>query len=118
MPDTPSRSHSVTLALSHKEQWILHHVLLDRIEEEATAGDSMSADPPPVTVFQAFETLDAGETNFTIIQLNAMQPILAKYHHSKGWENDRSELEQLLHRVTKRIDQRETSRVADRYPRE
>lgn len=113
MPDTPYNSHSVTLTLPPKEQWTFHHVLLDRIEQEATAVGQTNVDPPAVAVFQAFETLDAGETRFTIEQLDAVQPILAEYHHSPEWERDRPELEQLLHRVTKHVDRHETTRFAD-----
>ena len=109
MPDTPSHSPSVTLALSTKEQWTLHHVLLDRIEEEATSAATPSVNPPPVTVYRTFETLDSGETTFTIAQLNAMQPILAAYHHSPEWETDRPELEALLQRITDRIDQHDST---------
>lgn len=113
MPDTTDHSHSVTLALSPTEQWTLHHVLLDRIEQEATADESAAVDPPSVAVFQAFETLNAGETTFTIRQLTEIQPILAEYHHLPGWENDRSEFEQLLHRVTEHIDHHEAVQPAD-----
>lgn len=100
MPDNQQHPRSVTLSLPPAEHWTLHHVLLDRIEQEATAAEPVSVEPPPVAVFQAFETLDAGETSFTIAQLEAMQTVLAEYHHSTTWwELERARLEQLLHRV-------------------
>lgn len=106
MPDHPHNLRSVTLSLPPAEHWTLHHVLLDRIEQEATAVDPMRVEPPSVEVFQAFETLDGGETSFTIAQLEAMQTVLAEYHHStRWWELERARLEQLLHRITDCIEQ-------------
>ena len=110
MPEAPPPSRSVTLSLPREEQWTLHHVLLDRIEQEATAKDPASIDPPPVEVFQAFETLDAGKTSFTIPQLTAIQTILAEYHHSPTWwEIERPQIEQLLHHVAESIEQHQTA---------
>ena len=110
MPDTPLSPRSITLSLPPEEHWTLHHVLLDRIEQETTAEEPADVDPPPVEVFQAFETLDAGETSFTIAQLKAMQTVLAEYHYSPTWwEIERSRIEQLLHRVTKPIEQHQAA---------
>lgn len=105
MPETPHCHSSLTLSLSRAEEWTLHHVLLDRIEQEATATEPSEANPPPVEVFTAFETLDVGGTSFTIAQLEAIQAILAEYHHTPTWEFDRAQIEQLLQRVTEQIDQ-------------
>ena len=114
MPETPHPHRTVTLSLPHEEHWTLHHVLLDRIEQESTAADPSEVDPPPVEVFQAFETLDAGETTFTIAQLTAMQTVLAEYHHAPTWwEVERAQLEQLLHRVTAPCDQHQSMLPAD-----
>lgn len=106
MSDNSQHPRSVTLSLSLEEQWTLHHVLLDRIEQESTAENLANVDPPPIEVFQAFETLDAGKTSFTITQLKAIQTILAAYHHPPTWwEIERSQIEQLLHRVTEYLNQ-------------
>jgi hypothetical protein len=106
MSGTPHETRSVTLSLSPEERWTLHHVLLDRIEQEATAAEPTGVEPPPVEVFQAFETLDAGETSFTIAQLDAIQTVLAEYHRSTTWwELERARIEQLLHHVTDLLDQ-------------
>jgi hypothetical protein len=113
MPDIPPDPRSVTLSLPPEQYWTLHHVLLDRIEQEATAEDPASIDPPSIEVFQAFERLDAGETSFTIVQLKAIQTILAEYHHSPVWEIERSQLEQLLHHVSKPIEQHQTTLLPD-----
>lgn len=110
IPETPPHSRSDTLSLPREEQWTLHHVLLDRIEQEATAKDPASIDSPPVEVFQAFETLDTGETSFTIPQLTAIQTILAEYHHSPTrWEIERPQIEQLLHHVAKSKEEHQTA---------
>lgn len=114
MPEQSAHSQSVTLSLPLEEQWTLHHVLLDRIEQERTATDPTTVDPPPVEVFQAFETLDTGHARFTIAQLDAIQTILAEYHHSPTWwELERPQLEELLYRVSSAIDGFEPALSAD-----
>lgn len=113
MLDSPHYTRSVTLSLPSAEQWTLHHVLHDWIEQEATAENSSGVDPPPVEVFQAFERLDAGDTSFTIAELEAIQPLPAAYHHSSTWERDRAQLEPLLQRVAEPIEQHHTVLPAD-----
>lgn len=113
-PDKSSGSRPVTLSVPLAERWTLHHVLLDRIDQEVIADEPTEVQPPPVEVYQAFETLDAGETSFTIAQLEAIREILAQYHHSTSWwESDRSRLEGLLHRISNHIDHQQTTRSAD-----
>lgn len=86
------------LSLSRAEHWTLHHVLLHRIEREATEPD---IEPPSVAVFRAFASLDAGETAFTEPELEAIQSVLAEYHYSTDWwEVERAQLETLLYEVT------------------
>lgn len=105
MSDTPLSPRSVTLSLPREEQWTLHHVLLDRIEREALAEEPGKIDPPPIEIFQAFATLEAGETSFTLEQLDAMQTVVAEYHHSPDWGDvERARIERLLHRVTEPIE--------------
>lgn len=114
MSSNPVQAQSVTLSLPAEEQWTLHHVLLDRIEAEPTAPEPSTIDPPPVEVFQAFETLDAGETAFTLAELNGMQTVLAEYHHSSTWwELERAQIEQLLHRISTAIERRQFPSPAD-----
>ena len=114
MSANPQGQHSIQLSLSREDHWTLHHVLLDRIEREATAEEPSKIDAPPISLFHAFETLDAGETSFTIAQLEAVQTILAEYHHSSTrWELERSALERLLHQVTVPIEQHRSALPAD-----
>ena len=99
-----SQSQSIALYFPPKEHWILHHVLLYRIDRETT-GDGPVVDPPSLEIFQAFETLDAGRTTFSTSQLEAMQEVLAEYHHSTSWwESERSQLERLLHNIATTLD--------------
>jgi hypothetical protein len=112
--DTPDRPRSVTLSLSSEATWTLHHVLLDRIEQEAAEATPVSVEPPPIEVFQAFERLDAGNTSFTIAQLEAIQTVLVEYHHaSTWWELERAGIERLLHRVTRCLNQQHAPCSAD-----
>jgi hypothetical protein len=70
----------------------------------------MFDEPLPAEVFQAFETLDAGKTTFTLAQLKTIQAVLEQYHYATTWwELERARIEQLLHRVTRCLNpQRET----------
>jgi hypothetical protein len=108
-----SNPPSATLSLTPEQHWTLHHVLLDRIDQESTAVTA-DADPPAVEVFHAFEVLESGNARFTLAQLTAIREVLAEYHHSPTWwEVERPQLEQLLHRVTHQIEQLEPSLCAD-----
>ena len=109
-----STSPSVTLSLTPEQHWTLHHVLLDRIDQESTTVVMVDAAPPAVEVFHAFEVLESGNARFTLAQLKSIREVLAEYHHSPTWwEVERPQLEQLLHRVTQRIEQLEPSLCAD-----
>ena len=114
MSENPHHVNTVTLPLSSEERWTLHHVLLDRIEQESTAVEPSIVDPPPVEVFQAFEALDDGETSFTIEQLEAVQTTLAEYHHSTTWwETERSQLERLLNHVARPVERHHAAPASD-----
>jgi len=107
MPDNAHDPPTVSLALDREARWTLHHVLLDRLEREARADDPSGIDPPPVAVFDAFETLDAGETRVTVTELEAIRAVVAEYHHSTTWwELERSRLEQILHHLTALLEER------------
>jgi hypothetical protein len=98
-----------TLSLSREEQWTLHHVLLDRLgfgrDVTATAATGPDRAPADAAIRRAFETLDAGERSYTLAELEAMQGVVATYHHSPTWwEVERPQLERLLHQVSTRIE--------------
>lgn len=84
-----------SLPLSRAEQWTLSHVLPHRLEREFSYRGE---EPPLMTIFCAFETLDAGETTFIDVELAAIQSVLAEYHHSTDWwERERAQIESLLY---------------------
>lgn len=106
MHDRSDPQRSATLTLPSEEHWTLHHVLLDRIEREPSAEEPTDAEPPAIEVYRAFERLDAGSTTFTLEQLEAMQTVLADYHHrTTWWEIERPRVESLLRRITDRIEE-------------
>lgn len=112
MPTHPTPPRSVALPLQREEHWTLHHVLLHRIEQETAAEDATAIDAPPVELVEAFETLDAGETRFTVAQLEAMQDVLAEYHHATTWwEIERPKLERLLHHVATSLEETQPKHV-------
>lgn len=115
MDDPDSQpSGPITLQLSTRNEWLLHHVLLDRIEQEPAAHNPTGVDPPSIEVYRAFEALDAGETGFTIAQLEGMRSVLAEYHHSTTWwELERQRIELLLHEITEIIEQHRTSQPSE-----
>jgi hypothetical protein len=114
MPNHSQYPRSATLSLPPEEHWTIHHVLLDRIEQGSTAEKPMRVEPPPAEVVQAFETLDSGETSFSLPQLEAMQTVLAEYHHStRWWVLERARIEQLLHRVTECIEKHRAASPVD-----
>ncbi|WP_265110615.1 hypothetical protein [Halosolutus halophilus] len=105
---TPS-APSVALSLTRDEEWTLHHVLLDRIEAELTAATT-DIDPPPLAVYTAFDTLDAGTTRFTDAELEAMRDVLGEYHHRTDWCVERDRLEQLLRTLTRALERTRPAR--------
>lgn len=94
---------SISLELQLEEHWTLHHVLLQRIEQEVTAPER---EPPTLEVYQAFERVDAGTTNFTVAQLEAVRDVVANYHHrTDHWQFDRPQLESLLAQITTALEE-------------
>ena len=105
-----------TLSPSRAEQWTLHHALLDWLDGERDVAASPGRDPGPsdAEVRGAFETLDAGGDRYTLAELEAMQSVLATYHHSPTWwEIERPQLERLLHRVSTVIERSRKGCSAD-----
>lgn len=87
------------LRLSSAELWILHHVLLDRIELEQRSPATV--DPPPLEVFQAFDKLEAGEHLFTPTELRRMRSELRRYlERTNGTGPDRVTARRVIDRIT------------------
>lgn len=120
-PDMPSPTgppRSITLSVPPTDQWTLHHVLLYRIERESRTDATTGNEPPPPELYEAFETLESGDTRFTIAQLEAMQDILAEYHHcTDWWEVERTRIERLLHRVSAGLESARTEAARSEYGR-
>ncbi|WP_152040808.1 DUF7853 family protein [Salinigranum salinum] len=92
-----------SLVLSREQRWTLHHVLLDWLGRE-TAATSDHGSAATSEIERAFAELDAGGCEFTHAELQAVQDVLASYHHSPTWwEVERSRLEGLLHEVSARL---------------
>lgn len=70
----PSRS---TLNLSREEQWVLHHVMLDRIELELHAPET--TDPPSIAVYRVFEKLENGIHRFSQRERQCIKEELQQY---------------------------------------
>lgn len=96
---TPSSEHQkYTLDLSREEQWVLHHVLLDRIELEAQAP--ADTDPPPITVYRVFEKLEAGTHQFSRYERQGLRDELHKYAEAMNTpERDQPIVERLLDKL-------------------
>lgn len=106
MPDRSRSPRSIRLPLTPKEHWTLHHVLLHRIDQERTAVNASDVDPPPLDVFCAFETLDDGDTDFTIAQCEALKAVLSEYQQETSWgEVERARIDRLLDCVTDTLEE-------------
>ena len=88
-----------TFALSRDEAWTVHHVVLDRIEAEATMADR---EPPSIDVFRVFEKLESGTEQFTCTELRAMRSELDSYRSSER-PSDRDD--DHLVAIVERLDQ-------------
>lgn len=87
------------LRLSSSELWILHHVLLDRIDLEQQSPST--ADPPPLAVYHAFEKLEAGEHLFTPSELRRMRGELRRFlEQTEGASPDRAAARQVIDHIT------------------
>lgn len=73
--------------LSHEERWLLHHLLVDRLELAARSPD---ADRPPADVYRLFEKLEAGSHRFTPAERRRLRTELARYAEARDTpERDR-----------------------------
>lgn len=114
MPFQSRSPQPITLELPSDEQWTLHHILLHRIEREGRTDDATVVDPPPLEIYQAFDIVDAGESQFSVVQLEAIQDILAEYHHAATWEIERIQVESILHRIATALEEQSETQVC--YP--
>lgn len=73
----PNRQLEHVFDLSREEQWVLHHVVLDRLELEAQAPTD--TDAPPLAVYRVFEKLDGGTYRFSEGEHECLRDQLRRY---------------------------------------
>ncbi|MFC4988923.1 hypothetical protein [Saliphagus infecundisoli] len=87
----------VTLSLSHEEQWLLHHLMLDRMELEARSPET---DPPSMDVYRIFDKLEAGTHWFTRQECRRLRDELDRYVDARDTpDRDRPTARRLLDRL-------------------
>ncbi|WP_222916299.1 hypothetical protein [Natrinema sp. SYSU A 869] len=76
MSSSPPETETYEVTLSRDEQWVVHHVLANRLDEALDADER-----PPEWVLKAVETLETdGDTDrFTASQANRIYDALAAY---------------------------------------
>jgi len=105
MSATSRSTDSTPLSLAAADQWVLHHVLLDRIERARGNDGTPGEDAPPIALYRAFERLDAGTASFGADELAAMQNVLAAYQCATDeWELERAAIERLLREVSTALE--------------
>ena len=110
----PSHPESIALKLRPQERWTLHHVLLDRIDRETITNAPSAIDPPPLEVFQAFEALDAGESEFTALQLEGIETVISEYRDSEECSVEESDaLEAVGDRIETALESERVDRTTD-----
>lgn len=88
----------ITLDLSREEEWLIHHVILDRIElERRTPEDS---EPPSLAVYRVFEKLEAGVHRFSPRERECLQDELQQYVDANETpERDRAVTRRVLEQI-------------------
>jgi hypothetical protein len=93
-----------SLSLTHEEAWTLHDVLRTHLRREHESENEGGTGKLTGSAREAFERLDDGTRRFESTQLEAIQRVLARAHHTRRWEVERPQLEALLHRVAGALD--------------
>lgn len=107
MPPVPDDT-PVQLPLAPDELWTLHHVLLDRLESERRSPTTV--EPPPIEVFDAFEKIEAGESDFTAREVRFVRAELRRYVAGPaGPPPDRAVAERVIDRITTALARRGSS---------
>lgn len=96
---TTSSGHTeAVLELSREEQWMLHHVMLDRMELEARSP--AETDPPPVAVYRVFEKLETGTHRFSRCERRCLRAELCQHAEAMDTpERDRPLATQILDKL-------------------
>lgn len=98
---TESTQTTFAFDLSREEQWVVHHVLLDRIEMELHAPES--TDPPSPTVYRAFEKLEGDAARLSQSERECVRDELRRYVDADDTpERDRPVAKRVLWRLDER----------------
>lgn len=90
----PPQHRRAAIEPSRAEQWVLHHVVLDRLE----LADF--DDPPPIEGYRTFEKLEAGTYTFTWRERCWLCAELGRYVEARHTpERDRSLARAVLDRL-------------------
>ena len=101
MNNRQTEKRQLTFSLSRDEAWTVHHVVLDRIEAEATATDR---EPPSIDVFRVFEKLENGTAQFTRTELQALRFELDSYRASdRSSDRDDDHLVAIVERLDQQL---------------
>lgn len=99
----PAHTPTISLDLSRQDQWILQHVLLDRVERKARTAEQ--SDPPTLGAFRAVDTLEAGVYEFTSDERGVLaRELTASVEADCAAERDRDAAAALLERVRDAVD--------------
>lgn len=93
-----TEEQGVTLNLSREEQWVIHHVMLDRMELEAQAPTD--TDPPPLEVYRVFEKLETSIHWFSQREGKCLRTELSQYDEAIDTpDHDKPITEQILNQL-------------------
>lgn len=83
--------------LTREEQWVLHDVILDRIEMELRVPEE--TDPPDPDLFRVFEKVEAGTYRFSEDERQCIETELRGYADARDTpERDLSVVERVVDR--------------------
>lgn len=76
MSTPPSETERHEITLSREEEWVVHHSLVDRVEEALDAET-----PPPSWTLELIETIESGDDTelFTGRQVRRLVTLLTEY---------------------------------------
>ncbi|WP_265110248.1 hypothetical protein [Halosolutus halophilus] len=74
MSSTPPETETYDVTLSREEQWVVHHVLSERVDEAIDDDES-----PPTWTLELVETIESDSETLTGYQARRLHDTLAEY---------------------------------------
>ena len=109
MAITASEPPLVPLGLSWREQWVLHHVLSNRLEPRRR-GRPTGMPPPPAEVHRTLRKVEAGSLLFTVPELRRTREVLSAYLRTEtAPPGERREVRQIVGRIDDALARRRLS---------